>query len=250
MPLPQPQYENSAGRLLAILTAIPREQSYLNAIPKFFELPSGTQAEQIQSCIAALDQIRQLYDEFCADVLHYQTNPQQGQVLLGGLSELPQTFSPMQLNSQLRAPTVAERSLIEVAATIIPVDGALPDDDIASIRTSIAELRGVVEYSDISPSLRAVLLDLIRMSEDAIAHFNIRGAKGLKRAWMTMLGETVAFYATQPRDSSGSDTTSTWTKIKKHLQLLDTVASKLMRYKPLFEAAKVFFLPGDGHNKQ
>lgn len=246
MAVPEPKYRNSAGRLLAILSALPANQSLIESIPALFGTISKIQQEKQQASMVGMMEIHKLYLEFVEDMNDAQINEQQRGVILSGLGGLRDSIYPLQLNAIFRPPSDAEKSLLEVAATIIPQEAPIAQDDLDAIRDSIASLRTLVEDGSISPTLRKVLLDLIRLSEDAISRFNIRGARGLKKAFKAMLAEVAEAYASRPPDDQQEEAKKpgAWGTIVKHLKTVDKVASRLLHYKPLFEAASRLLLGG------
>lgn len=246
MSLPEPKYQNSAGRLLALIGNLPPNQAIVDMLPKYFGQSPQSQQEKQQATLANLMEIHKLYLDFRQDMLDAEISDDQRNVLLTGLSSIGQSIYPMQLNNVFRAITDAEKSLLEVCATIIPQEGALTKNDIYTIRKSIASLRSSVEDSKISPTLRKTLLELIRLSEDAISRFNIYGARGLKKAFKSMLAEAAEVYA-MTSDSVNQEElkkSPVWKSIVGHLKTFDAVASRLLKYKPMLENAVRLLLGG------
>ena len=246
MALPEPAYQNSAGRLLAILKELPNGQSILDIVPKLFGTTGKTSEENQQACLVGLMDIHGLYIEFRQDMLDAEINEQQRKVLLSGLESIQQSIYPIQLNAGFRAPTEAEKSLLEVAATIISQEPSLQKDDIVTIRESIVSLRALVEGAETSSGIRKVLLDLIRLSEDAISRFNIHGARGLRKAFKAMLAEAAEAYGMASGDVEREELkrSGAWVVIMNHLKTFDAVASKLLKYKPLLEKVSQLLLGG------
>jgi len=246
MALPDPAYQNSAGRLLAILTAMPNGVSYLDAVPKLFGTVGKTTEENQQACLVGLLEIHKLYVECRQDLLDPNINEQLRKVILAGLTGLHQTIYPITLNNGLRAPTEAEKSLLEVAATTISQEVGLREDDIAKIRKSVTDLRTLVEDAEISPTIRKVLLDLIRMSEDAISRFNIHGARGLRKAFKGMLAEATEIYglASGEGEREGLKKSNAWAAILNTLKTFDEVSSRMLKYKPMLEYVSQLLLGG------
>ena len=249
MALPEPAYQNSAGRLLAILNASPAGQSYLDFIPKLFDgIPGKTLEENQQACLSGLMEIHKLYLEFRQDMFDAEISEQQRKVVLSGLASLQQSIYPVQLNSGYRAPTEAEKSLLEVAATIIPQEAELQRDDIEKIRESVTALRALVEDAKIPPTIRKVLLDLIRISENAISRYNIHGARGLRKAFKEMLAEAAMSYglASGEGEREVLKKSGAWAAMVRTLKAFDETASRLLKYKPLLESASQLLLGGPG----
>src|SRR6266516_2178939 len=138
MPIPEPVYQNSAGRLLAVLNAMTNGNAYVAEVPKIFGTEPTSEDQRQQVCLAGLMEIHKLYLEFYEDMLEAQITEPQRKVLLSGLGSLRQSIYPIQLNAGYRAPTDAEKSLLEVCATILAQDSTLEKDDIAAIRESIS----------------------------------------------------------------------------------------------------------------
>ena len=173
-----------------------------------------------------------------------QLTEDQRNVLLSGMAEVEGLLYPVQLNAAYNGLGDAQAALLEMAAATLPQENAPTEDDIAAIRESIAALRILVEGADISPTLRAILLDLIRISEDALARFRIYGARVLKRAYKQMLSEAMDAYATATAEGRQEELkkSGAWGAIVKHLNTLDAVASRLMKYKALFAVASKWLL--------
>ena len=106
-----------------------------------------------------------------------------------------------------------------MAATMIPQEAVLLKEDIEKIRESIVSLRRLVDDGSLPLELRQVLLDLIRLSEDAISHYTIRGALGLRKAFKAMLGEVGEFYAFKSDEDKQILTKSSgWKAVWKHMK--------------------------------
>ncbi len=238
----QPKYQNSAGRLLAILTAMaasPSEQSYIEAIPKFFFGANLRSYLPQRACMIGLWEIHKLYTEFTLDMLDKKISEQQRRVIFSGLEGIQHSIYPLAINSGYRALTDTERSLLEVAATIIPEEESLNKSDIEKIQESIASLRNLVDDSDIPRSIRKVLLDLIRISEDAIARYNIHGSRGLRKAFKEMLAEVITSSEGEREELKKS---GAWVAIVKYLKIFDEISSRLIKYKPVIESISQILL--------
>jgi hypothetical protein len=133
-----------------------------------------------------------------------------------------------------------------VCATFIQEEGDLSKEDIDKISEAIKELRDLIKDGEIAPALRKSLLELVRLAEDAIARFNIHGAKGLRKAFKHMLGEAAEAYglAKSPDEANASKNSSTWPAVVKLLKVMDVVVSKAIKYKPLLEGAARILIAG------
>lgn len=246
MAIKDPEFCNSAGRLLAMMAAVPAGSALNEVLPPLIGVTSKNPNEKQQATLVFFLELHKVYLEFREDMLDAAINDQQRNTLLSGLTSLEQTLYPTQFNGALRAPTEAELSLLKVCATFIDQEAPITKDDIQAIRDSIAELRSRVEDGAISPTLRKALLELIRLTEDAISRFNIHGARGLKKAFKAMLADAAELYGmTDPKqDREELKKSGTWAAILKHLKTVDLVASKLLKYRPLLEGASTLLLGG------
>lgn len=246
MAVKQPEPRNSAGRLLALLESVPKGKPLLEVLPPLMGVQTKNQQEKQQAALTFLTEMHKVYLEFRQDMLDANINEQQRDTMLSGLVSMEQSLYPIQLNSGFRVATEAEKSLLKVCATFIVEEGPLTEDDIEVIRASIAELRSKVEDGSISPTLRKALLELIRLSEDAISRFTIQGARGLKRAFKAMLADAAELYGMTGADEDREELekSSVWAAIIKHLRTFDAIASKLLKYRPLLKGAGQLLIGG------
>jgi len=238
MAIPDPKYQNSAGRLLAILKAIPQNnQSIVEFYSTLFDTPASNQDERTRNCINSVREVGNLYQEFLREMQDPKISEDFRSEVSSGLISLGQTIYPMQFNGGFRMPSDAEKSVLGIAASLLPQEVGLPQDDITTIRASIVSLRDLVEKGNLSSELQRVLLDLIRMSEDAISHYNIRGAKGLRKAFKSMLAEAweLRRFESAGGNSEEFEKSSTWETIKKHLKAFDVVSSKVLKWVPAID---------------
>lgn len=246
MPIPRPKYRNSAGRLLAALTAIPTNNSLLESIPPVFGFEPNDQREKQQAANVGLQELHALYVQFIQDMMDAEIGDQQRTVLLNGLQSLRDSIYPIQLNASYRPLSDAEKSLLEVAATVLTQEDEILESELDLIRESIRTLQELVDKASISPALRKVLLDLIRMSQDAISRYNIHGARDLRKAFNGMLADAAEAYGLASGSGSRDEMVNSgaWGKICAHLRVIDNVASRLLKYKPLLEKASQILLRG------
>ena len=247
MNIPEAMNQNSAGRLLAILSLFRNGHAVSDQLIPVFGGESDSVFKKNQSALKALFLLHTLYQEFLEDMRNAEISVQQREVLLRGLINLPQSIYPDGVNTGFRAVPDAEMALLEVCATVIHQEAPLQKSDIDKIRESVASLRNFIDDAEISSSLRTVLLDLIRITEDAISRYNIYGARGLRNAYKSMLSEAIVVYSASK--SSGTSEApkekTVWVSINNHLDTINRIATTLMKYKPLLEwsAALLFNLP-------
>lgn len=229
-----------------MLTSIPKKAALSEEAYVLYDATKPTNRQKQQLAMRFLTDLHRVHCEFQQDLQDTGITDQQRDVLIVGLASIEEGLYPSQLNVPFRGVTEAEASLLKVCATFIDQNPTISNEDIACIRNSIAELKSQVEGGSISPMLRKVLLELIRLSEDAISRFNIEGPPGLKRAFKNMLGEAsdIIGRLDSEEDRIQMQKTPAWTVLVKHLKNFDSVASKLLKYSPFLLAAGRMLLGG------
>jgi hypothetical protein len=149
---------------------------------------------------------------------------------------------PASADQPIRSVSEAEKALLEVCATRLPKESIIEPEEFDQILQSINDLKECVSELEEGSILKTILLELIRLSEDAISRFNIYGAKGLKRAFKNMLAEVSEIYLQDDEDVSEIKDTTSWNKATEHLKKFDVVAAKAMKYKPYIEKVSGFLI--------
>lgn len=244
MPITEPKYPNSAGRLLSVLSQIESNQHIAVRLSSLLNDKKLSNADKYEMSIFGCQSIKELhlmYSAFLEDMKSVDINDEQRDVLLSGLKTINRCIYHTNLEANLQALSDAEKSLLEVCATVLPREGILEPDDLNKIQKSIQELQKQLNESDTDPDLKIILQELIRLSQDSINRFNIYGAKGLKKAFKGMLAEVAETYL-KTSDKENLKNNEAWMSINNHLKTFDTVTSKLLEYAPLLENVKNFFL--------
>ncbi|MCG8525146.1 MAG: hypothetical protein MI748_02115 [Opitutales bacterium] len=247
-----PRYNNSAGRLLELLSEINESKGdYLHLIPNILKVSSTdnnkSATEPQRLTYSGIVHLHRLYYQFLDDMRSADMNEQQRSVLLNGLKDIQLIVFPAQFNTSPRRITEAEKSLLEVCATVLPIEEDLTKDYINEIRESIGSLRELIENSNTPKELKSLLLEFIRLSNDSIDRFNIYGAKGLKSSIKSMLAEVAELQLSlEEKQIEKIKKSGAWDRIINHLRIIDGVASKILKYKPLLESASKLFLGNDG----
>ncbi len=228
------QYPNSAGRLLIILNQLkPNQAAGGQLIPLMFGSAKTNEPKSIG--LKSLLELHILYAEFIPDLDDADIPNTEKNVLVKGLSSLESMMYPSSVGEGMRGVTEAEKALLEVCATRLPKEKVIDDEDLVKVQESIQTLKKSISELPPESILRNVLLELIRLSEDSINRFNIYGAKGLKKAFKSMLAEVAEIYMQNDEDVSDIKDSDAWGNALKHLKLFDFVASKAMQYSPLLE---------------
>jgi len=155
------------------------------------------------------------------------------QTLREGLKGVGSVLNPVQLQGACKRIGDAERAVLELAATLLPQGDVLIKTDLDQIRESLAGLQKLTEEADISPTLKKSILELIRLTNDAIARFRIHGASGFKKRFKQMIGE--AALLSQEIDKETVEGKSVIERVQKHLLTIDGVLARITKYKPMFD---------------
>lgn len=132
-----------------------------------------------------------MYVEFLRDLDATNASDDEKQAYRDGLATLSETLYPSDFNHGFRGLEGGERALLQVAQTRIEQESVVNEGDLSQIRVAIDELREVVNGADIPATLAELFLELIRIASDALARYEITGARGLRQAFRLMLGELI-----------------------------------------------------------
>ena len=138
------------------------------------------------------------------------------------------------MQSLLQKDTV---SLLQMAASMLPQEPELPPSDIEAIRVSMEELRKCLDGSDIKPSARNALLELVRLSRNAIDYYSIYGARGFKKAFKRMLAELLELMSQEGKEVKKEP----WYDVAaKLIGLVERASAAANNVQPLLEQTMTF----------
>lgn len=186
-----------------------------------------------------------MYHQFKEDFETAKLNDDQRNFINNCLLKIDEIIYTPAANAAVRAMTDGEKAGLEFCATSFEKEDKLAENDIEAIRLGIQELQRQVEGADVSPTLKKILMELIRLSEDAIARFNIHGARGLKKAFKGMVAELSEIYCIDSKEREDIISSPTWKKIQTHILRFDVIAGRLMKYKPMIEKGLPLLLGTD-----
>lgn len=241
---------NSAGRLVAIIESLKRIQpqgdAYDRTILKAFS-PRFVDPSRIPDSLVSIasmrvsDQIQEVYFTFLSDV-DRQLPEDSRLVLLKGLTRLSDSLFPRNRSGSIISPNDAEISLLEMAVTLIEPEGVIEDSEIETIRKMLSEIRSLVVKSDEFPaSFKSAVLDVVRLGEMAISQYNNKGARGFKRFFNEMLGETLSYYRSDSEVVNESPQTKhVWSKVISVLVFVDNALGRALKYKAIGHEALKF----------
>lgn len=244
------KYNNSAGRLLGILNAIKQHgnKSYLDLFPQICGDDEPTkklsQIQKLSLTFDAIHELQTLYSQVVSDIQKSSLSKEQVEVALRGILSVRETINPKNLQSQFRAISEAEAAMLEMCAAGLNICSDASEEDLDALRQSIDDLYDTANKSETNDTLRTVILELARISRTSIDLYEIRGPEGLKAAFKGMIGELaeILFTGVSPDEKEEIQKSEAWTKVCQHLHKFDTIASKLMKYRPLLEGSAQLLL--------
>jgi hypothetical protein len=241
-------YNNSAGRLLAILEHLGEDpkgsRAYVEIFPRVFvKDESGSsfdKSEKLEITYDIIHELQALYYKVVNDIENSSMPDAQKSVVLNGITDVRKTINPEQIVGTNFIPIgAAAKSFLEVFAAGIPMLQDVDEEDLELLRQSIEDLRKQLSKSGLDETLKNILLELIRISRDSIDFYEIRGPEGLKNAFKSMMAELyeVHFADKTVEEKEEIMTSEPWKAMMGHLGKFDSITSKLIKYKPILEGA-------------
>lgn len=191
-----PQNINSASRLVALLRNIPGypdNTQTLEVWAKLFEVneenpnkKSGVVAERLNAMYRELEVVReQMANANYSEKLYSPAIAKVEQAL--SMMLLPSTWN---LARQYLTPETV--IALEFCSEILPDEEAqISSEELAEINTRIEELSALLSDSQLPTRLRALIEHHISLIRRALAEYPITGAKALREAARTALGEMI-----------------------------------------------------------
>ena len=240
-PPPPPEFNNSAGRLLVLLQALQSRNSYYDIVATFYGSDSqATNDFKAKAYLSFMGLVGAAFDEFINDVETSPKIPDETRpVIKDGLANLVGRAYPIQPTGAPPSMPEAEIALLRMAGSMLEIESEMEESDAEAIRKSIDELRKMLEDSDLSKGARTALLEMVRLSRNALDHYTIHGARGFKQAFKKMLADLMEVYLDEGKDVAKEPW---WKTAISHVKIVDNVAGRLLKYKPLLENAGTIFL--------
>jgi hypothetical protein len=233
-----PEYINPAGRILAVLE-------------KLANTPNGN-LKQLATCfganqtdrIAILALLTDLRSEFALlqeSIEQFQDNEQKFTLYAQNLPEVEKSIDSLvvlmaneQYQSHVEPTAVVAPRFI---AADLPQEETPSTDELAQLRDMIGELQQFIEQSEeLSRSIQNWLLDLVRLMRDGLDRYRIRGARGLRRQFHTMLGDLMDNYEfVQQVQKSKSPI---WQKLCAAMDLMIKLSVLHEKYRPAIEVVR------------
>ena len=242
--VPEASYNNSAGRMLALLQGLRTDVNYYCCASMMFEGGLGSSGEiQARLYLRFMTMLRDVHDELCRDVEASPGIPEQIRpklaVSLGGLRSIVFPIDPAR--NVPRGLTDAEFQALEFAGALLVDEGQVQQGDIDEVLQLVDALMAELDSADIDQSVRESLMELARHARFAVDHYRIYGAKGFREAFKRMMGEL--YVACHNKDSGPKD--KGWReKVLMLLGKVDQLATRLEKYSSLLEAGRQLLLPG------
>ena len=229
-----PPRNNSAGRLIGLLSLIQRGDGYAKLLMGFYELkgPKGKPPTNRQYLMAFVDftaKLQNVYAQFVNDVESPNSPIASLRPLIGdGLGALHLTIFPQGWTENIRVPTSAEIAILRHAAELLPDDGDPKQSDVDELRGHIEFLRSLAESADIHPLVKNALLEVARLASNALSEYLIYGPDSFHSAFKRMLGELMEAWLR--RGYSETVQQPWWSQVVRTVMMVDGIASTLGRY--------------------
>lgn len=239
-----PEFLNSAGRLLLLIRHLksPDINTYLQSAMVLFGLPKDSTTEyQSQFAIVLLGVLSSAYKEFLSDIKESSEIPEVTKsIIIEGVSPLNEIIYPYNFGNTIRDITPSEVSVLRMAGSMLSKEGDPGELGKKEISDSIANLQETIDSTELPPSVRIALSEIVRLSRNAHDQYNIYGARGFKKAFKRMLSELMEVYLEQGAEKVKDE--DWWDQALKHLKTVDEVAGRLLKYKPLLEGVSTLVL--------
>jgi hypothetical protein len=230
---------NSASRLLMLLQRLEVHKSFgTSSALKFLgqQTDKRSAAEQGKIGIAAMKVLQDTYEDFLRDMRTIYRHQDQVETLLEGLKPVELFVFQPNLNAAVTVLDASAIALLKVCAASMPEEVEITGDEFKELRTCLDSLRNLSKTA--KPALRNVLLELVRVAEESIALYEVRGASGLKKALKQMWGELAEIWRIHPGNADEEAEKKTAMESAKDFILkFDALYAKAVKYVPLLEHA-------------
>ena len=234
------EYNNSAGRLIALLRMFQPTTSYYDNVASFYEGSKNDVDFVSNAYLQFMYLLKNTYDDFVKNLTAAENiSGETKGIVFRKLANLNNIIFPTDPTKATRTLSESEVSVLQMVASLMDTEKDITEDDIQSIRNSIENLQETIDKSDLSKSAREALLELVRLTRNALEQYNIYGARGFKKAFKKMLAELMEVCFKEGKEVQNQPW---WNDAVKHLKVVDKVASKLLEYKPLLESVTTLFI--------
>lgn len=241
---PKPKFNNSAGRLLVLLSLLKAGQSYIDQVHTLYEDVPISGHNKSRSFVHFMSLLEDVYETFRSELELTDKIPVPTKELISsGLVNLPNLIFPGPSNNSVPGLTPAEASVLELAASLMNMEDELLETDEQEIRNSIERLHKAISASGVPDAARTALLEVVRLTRNALDQYRIYGIDGFRESFKRMLAELMDVYC---REGADVRKTTWWSEGLKHVKLLDEIIARLSKYKPMIESATKYLSGSDG----
>lgn len=223
-----PQYNNSAGRILAVLERFPTKKRPNKGISRKQLADAMGMADSWSAILLAIDDLQSEYRVLVNDLEQFRDNTHKHELYSKNLGDIEQSISSFKLdlpgNSAQVEVSEASRTALTFIAADLPQDDLPTESDLNRIRELVNELQSEVESStELARSVKDWLLDLVRIIRDSLDRYAIRGSRGMRRQFSTLLGELMQNWDTLQKVKEKRPTV--WQKFTASIDLMHKLAS-------------------------
>jgi hypothetical protein len=235
-------YKNSAGRMLEVFSRLTPPEGQSSA--KFGRLEFANGLGVVDSWTAIFTAIADLnleFETFTEDILQIAHNSPKYQLFRSSLPVIQGVLHSIKIDvpansAQVSVPKEATFALTFIADAL-PQEDAPDENDLRRIRELVNELQGEIESStEFAQSVREWLLDLVRIIRDSLDRFAIRGSRGMRQQFSTLLGELMQNYDTAQKVKEKKP--GVWQKFTSAVDLMVKITALAEKWKPAITFAQ------------
>lgn len=245
------KYNNTAGRLLAILSAFKNKHSPSMKAQvlwqEVLELPDaedGSGGPERWTIYRSLESIAEDLEQVEEDIR--QLRPESTHLFLQDFNSLKHFVADAPARGSWANPCIDDSALrdLELCARELPEEGTVTQDELNQISEAVNKLFNDVKSSDIDDTLKRWILELLSAIKKSIDNYHIFGAKGLRTTFSMLIGE-FTLHSEALKEVKERDATI-FERLGNVFHSVHNVMMKAKQWLPLLkEGAKVLQLPFD-----
>lgn len=243
------EYNNAAGRILDVFERFSVKNGQTRSLAEIAEA-FGVESDW-QSVFTAYCDLQAEYELLESEIDQIKENDAKHALYRKNLPDIKKSIKSFSFDVKDDKGNCSISQIGLVAMRFIAADLVQDEpaelEDIARLRALVDELQSEIETStDFTKEMKEWLLDLVRVIRDSLDRYAIRGSKGMRRQFATLIGELKQNFdfAEQTRDT----TPSIWSKIISAIDIMNKIASLAERCRPALRLGKTILpllgLPG------
>lgn len=184
--------------------------------------------EKYRLSMASLLELNSLFDEFLIELQNASLPEETCEHFRQGFVKIPALLNPQNLGSTMEAFPAAELSLLELAASLMTRTGEASESSLQQIEKDIQRLQTIVREAVLDSSIKTILLELIRIAQDAIARYQIHGKNSLKKGFKMMIGELSDVHRLDETAQAQFKASEAWDAVMNLIKSTDVAANSVI----------------------